>query len=73
MMSQLDSVSTLSSIMLGIRAEWRLTTKKRGHLSGYGLARQRHTPRLITGRGGRTLAGKFVWTVDGVLVTIGGA
>jgi hypothetical protein len=26
---------------------------------------------LVTGRGGRTLADNFVWTVDGMLVAIG--
>ena len=28
---------------------------------------------LIIGRGGRILADNFVWTIEGVLVTIGGA
>jgi len=34
------------------------------------LARQGYAG-LVTGRGGRTLAGNFVWIVDGMLVAIG--
>jgi hypothetical protein len=36
------------------------------------LSHDKDTPRLIAGRGGRTLGGNFVWTIEDVLVIIGG-